>query len=209
MRCLLIAGSPEADAGYIKTQYVSGDFTVCADFGYETALKAGIKPDLIIGDFDSCKAPLPENCRIIRLNPHKDDTDTLCAVKEAVKAGCSDFVITGASGGRLDHTYANLSLLLYLYENNCTAEMRSEKETLRLICNSSYIAENVKGKTFSVFPFACKSAVVSYEGRVAYPADRLKLTAGFPIGISNIFLDCTCKITVGEGVCLLIINNSA
>lgn len=207
MRCLLIAGSPEADSNFIKAQYIPGDFVVCADRGYETALNAGVKPDLIIGDFDSCKAELPADCNIIRLNPQKDDTDTLCALKEAIKAGCDDFLLTGALGGRIDHTYANLSLLLFLTKNNCSGEIRNERETVRIISNSAYDAKNVKGKTFSVFPFCCESAVVTYEGRVAYPAENLKMTADFPIGVSNVFLEDNCKITVNNGVCVLVINN--
>lgn len=208
MRCLLIAGSPDANSNFIKTQYRPDDFVVCADKGYEFALKAQIKPDLVIGDFDSCEAKLPGDCNVIRLNPHKDDTDTLCALKEAMKNGCSDFVLLGALGGRLDHTYANLFLLLFLEENNCDAEIKTEKETVKLINNSLYTAENVKGKTFSVFPFSCKSAVVSYEGKVAYPADNFKMKADFPIGISNVFLEDKCQISVKEGSGVLIINNT-
>ena len=38
-----------------------GAFIICADSGYDKALQAGIKPDLILGDFDSLENPLPDN----------------------------------------------------------------------------------------------------------------------------------------------------
>lgn len=207
MRCLLISGSPDTDSGFIKTQYRPDDFVVCADKGYEFAVNAQIKPDLIIGDFDSCNIQLPQDTEIITLKPQKDDTDTLSALKEAIKSGCDDFLILGALGGRLDHTLANLSLLLFLEQNNYNAEIKSENETVRLISNSFCLFENVRGKTFSVFPFACESAVVSYDGEIAYPARDLLIKSDFPVGISNIFLEDKCKITVKDGSCIIIINN--
>ena len=44
----------------------------------------------------------------------KDDTDTLFAVKEALKRGFEDFILIGVVGARLDHTLGNVSILLHL-----------------------------------------------------------------------------------------------
>ena len=53
----------------------AGDFVICADGGYRAALQAGIKPDLLVGDFDSMPAPENPVCPVLRLPVHKDDTD--------------------------------------------------------------------------------------------------------------------------------------
>lgn len=208
MRCLLIAGSPQCSSEFIKTQYKSGDYVVCADKGYEFCKKAKITPNLIVGDFDSNKEKLSHTAEIIRLNPVKDDTDTLSAIKEAVKRGCDEFLILGALGGRLDHTYANLSLLLFLEKNNYKAEIKTEDETVRILINTSAVLENVKGKTFSVFPFGCESVEISYNGKVAYPAQNYEMTSDFPVGISNVFLEENAEIKVNRGNAVLIINNN-
>ena len=151
MRCLLICGSPDCNSDFIKTQYKDGDFVVCADKGYEFCKNADITPDLIIGDFDSCQIDLPQDVKTIKLNPVKDDTDTLSCIKKALEYGCNEFLILGALGGRIDHTYANLSLLKFLEKNNTPAQIKTDNELIVLISNGEYTACDVLDKTFSVF----------------------------------------------------------
>ena len=208
MRCLLICGSPDCNSDFIKTQYKDGDFVVCADKGYEFCQKAGINPDLIIGDFDSCQIDLPNNVNVIKLNPVKDDTDTLSCIKKALEFGCEEFLILGALGGRVDHTYANFSLLIFLEKKNIPAKILTENELVTVINNREYTAKNVKDKTFSVFPFGCDKCDVTYIGNVMYPIENYTMTADFPIGISNVFYDDTCTIKVQNSTEVLIINNN-
>lgn len=59
MRCVIISGSPDTSVEEIKTLCTDDDFIVCADSGYTFARKAGLNPDLIIGDFDSLEEELP------------------------------------------------------------------------------------------------------------------------------------------------------
>ena len=84
-----------------------------------------LEPDLLIGDFDSVseeekeaieiiKAQAPE--KVIELCPIKDDTDMLAALKLGLEKGYSDFRIYGGTGGRLEHTIANIQCLLFLKE---------------------------------------------------------------------------------------------
>ena len=40
-------------------------YVICADAGYESALKAGIQPDLVVGDFDSAKEPPPDTVKCL------------------------------------------------------------------------------------------------------------------------------------------------
>lgn len=44
----------------------------------------------------------------MRRNP----TDTVYAMKEAIKRGFDTFLLIGVVGGRLDHTLGNVSMLL-------------------------------------------------------------------------------------------------
>lgn len=61
MRCTIIAGSPEADIDFISEQVKDCNYLICADKGYEYAKKAGAKPNLIVGDFDSYSGNLPDD----------------------------------------------------------------------------------------------------------------------------------------------------
>lgn len=207
MRCVIIAGSPEADVDFIAKQVKDCNYLICADKGYEYAKRANAKPDLIVGDFDSYNGELPNDCEIITLDSHKDDTDLLHCIEVALSRGYDDFAILAATGGRFDHTFANISTLMYLDKKGASGEIISEKESIRFLKVGEYNFDNCKGKTFSVFPFACDKVNVSYIG-TEYCADKLDLTADDAMGISNIFVSDKASIKINYGNAIFIINHS-
>ena len=71
------------------------------------------RPDLAVGDFDSC--PIPEGTEVITLPKEKDDTDGLYGVKEAIRRGYDEITILGATGGRIDHTLGCIHIMLTYY----------------------------------------------------------------------------------------------
>ena len=84
-----------------------------ADKGALTLAKLHIPMKLAIGDFDSIEkkdlACIKQYAdEIIQLNPIKDDSDSLCALNEAIKRGYDEIDMLGAFGGRMDHSYYNL-----------------------------------------------------------------------------------------------------
>ena len=99
-----------------------GDLVIAADAGFRICRKLGITPDLLMGDFDSMEAP-KDFAHLIRAPVEKDDTDTMLAVKEGLRQGCTDFLLYGGTGGeRLDHTLANFQALLYLRRHGAHSE---------------------------------------------------------------------------------------
>ena len=109
--CYIICGGPES---FSTVKIPDNAYIICADSGYDKALSAGIKPDLLIGDFDSVKSKLPDDIDVLRAPAHKDDTDTLLAVRTALEKGFDEIILAGACGGRTDHTLANIATLLYI-----------------------------------------------------------------------------------------------
>lgn len=207
MRCVIIAGSPDADVNFIAEQVQNCNYLICADKGYEYAKRAKIKPDLIVGDFDSYRGELPDDCEIIRLDSHKDDTDLLHCFEVALGRGYDDFKILAATGGRFDHTFANISTLMYLDKKGAAGEIVSDKEIIRFLKKGEYHIKNCFGKTFSVFPFACDSVNVTYIG-AEYCADSLALTAEDAMGISNVFTSDNAIVKINYGNAIFIINNT-
>ena len=111
---LIIAAAPEEDIAYIQRVYqsLSQPLTLCADGGLQKVRKLGLPCDLLIGDMDSGGLEeTGEGTEQIRLPAEKDFTDTQSCLEEAVRRGCDAIVLTGASGGRLDHLLCNLHLL--------------------------------------------------------------------------------------------------
>ena len=108
-RCIIIGPMWEGEErAYFSPE--EGDCVLCADAGMLKAVRYGIRPDLVIGDFDSM--PCPGHCDIpLRILPvRKDDTDTAVCIQEGRRRGYQTFRLAGCLGGRLDHTLANLQL---------------------------------------------------------------------------------------------------
>ena len=66
------------------------DFIIAADGGWLACRKAGITPDLLLGDFDSLSTQ-PDFPNILRVPVEKDDTDTMLAVKTGLERGETEF----------------------------------------------------------------------------------------------------------------------
>lgn len=203
MRCVIISGSPDTNVEEIKSLCTSDDFIVCADSGYSFAKKAGLTPNLIIGDFDSLKEELPQNTEVVKLNTHKDDTDTEHCVMECIRRGYKDFLLLGSIGGRTDHTFANIATLAFLSEYNYNGIARNNGEEIRILKEGSYEMNNKKGIIFSVFPYGCESVNVTYKG-AEYMLNNKTLTYNVSRGISNVFVDDEAEITINRDRAILL-----
>ncbi|MEE3438363.1 MULTISPECIES: thiamine diphosphokinase [Ruminococcus] len=203
MRCVIISGSPDTNVEEIKSLCTNDDFIVCADSGYSFAKKAGLTPNLIIGDFDSLKEELPQNTEVVKLNTHKDDTDTEHCVMECIRRGYKDFLLLGSIGGRTDHTFANIATLAFLSEYNYNGIARNNGEEIRILKEGSYEMNNKKGLIFSVFPYGCESVNVTYKG-AEYMLNNKTLTYNVSRGISNVFVDDEAEITINRGRAILL-----
>lgn len=112
-------------------------FVIAADGGLDHVDKAGIRPDLVIGDFDSANAKVPQGVETIALPPEHDDPDMLSALKAGWARGFRDFRIYGGLGGRLDHTIANIQMLALLAHNGGIGLLYGEHSVVTAICNGS------------------------------------------------------------------------
>lgn len=180
-----------------------GDLIVAADAGYRACLKAGVTPDVALGDFDSMDAPgaVPE---LIRLPVEKDDTDTMAAVKLGLDRGCGEFHLYGAAGGRrLDHTLANLQTLLYLRRHGARGFLYDDGFVWTVIENESLsVKKTVEWGLLSVFCLGDRAEGVTERG-VQYPLEGATLTAGYPVGVSNHILADRAEVSVENGALLI------
>ena len=122
MTAYIIAGAPSPDLSFIRANIPADGFVLCADKGYSYALRAGVMPDVIIGDFDSCTDPIPEAEFVTRLPREKDYTDTVHCIDKASQLGYDDIVLFAATGGRLDHTVGNLCALAFALDRGMNCE---------------------------------------------------------------------------------------
>lgn len=205
-RCVIVCASPDADASYIKSFIKPDDYIIAADGGMRLLGAAGIVPDLFVGDFDSFSGIVPYGVEVIKLNTHKDDTDSMHCAAVALERGFKSVVFLGAAGGSLSHTYSNYSVLSFLGDHGVTAVLSDKNEDVRVLGDGTYSFDSLKDCEFSVFPFGCKSATVSYLGEAEYPADNLILYENSSLGKSNVFRSNDFRIKVENGKIIVFIQ---
>jgi len=153
----------------------------------------------VVGDFDSL-GYVPEAEEIIQHPVRKDDTDTLLAIRLGLERGYRNFVIIGAIGGRLDHSFANLQALLFLRDHRARGLLYGDGFAITAVTDGSITIEG-RG-TLSVFAFTPTVKGV-YLRNVSYPLEDAALTSSFPIGVSNEFMEGPATIGCTEGTLLV------
>lgn len=107
---------------YPRYLVMSADFTICCDGALVKYLRAGKAmfgeartPNLVIGDMDTLPAAMQKKYSdIIIKEDEQEHNDQTKAVRWAVNniPDIDHIYIIGATGGRLDHTIGNASLLM-------------------------------------------------------------------------------------------------
>lgn len=176
-------------------------YVIAADAGYYNALRANIKPDLIVGDFDSGDEP-ETDIKKLCLNPVKDKTDMEVSIEEAVKNGAKNIVIFGGLGGRFSHTMANMEMCVKYKELGISIFLYDENSKIQILKNEK--VEFTKGlyKYISVFSLT-DFCVLSMNG-FFYELDHFFLKNKTTLGTSNEIIEEKGFIEVFEGVLLVI-----
>ena len=177
------------------------DLLICADNGYRHAVLLELRPELIIGDFDSLVGEISD-IPVLEYDCDKDDTDTLLAVKYGMERGYRSFLIYGALGGRLDHTLASLQTLAYIHKNGGECELIGAEERVIYIENTT-VKLPKQGRYISVVADS-PTAKVTLKG-LKFPLEDIQLTNTLPLGVSNQFAEDKCEITVKDGSAFIII----
>lgn len=209
-KCIVI-GAGDLTLGNIAVG--EEDFVIAVDGGLGYCGVLEVEPDLLIGDFDSVseeeekavrllEQEIPD--RVIRLAREKDDTDMLAALKEGLARGYRQFHIYAGTGGRFDHTLANIQCLLYLKKRDAVGYLIDGTGMMLVICGEAvHFRKNLEG-TMSLFSLGEKANGVTISG-MKYELENAVLTNDFPIGISNEFIGEEAMISVEEGelVCMI------
>ena len=204
-RCVILGAAPLADMENLHGLSPE-DYLICADGGLEAAEKAGLRVDYVIGDFDSLSDPSQaERYLVERLPVAKDETDTFAAVRHGLHLGFRDFLLLGGLGGRFDHTFANISTLLYLQKRGARGILVDAEHEIHVLTRGSATFTQCEGCGLGVFPFSAPFCVVS-GGGLEYPLNRLKLIAEYPMGVSNTICSSTAWVEVLEGPALIVLE---
>lgn len=195
----IISGGQEDELCGVR----EADFIIACDKGYAYAKKAGIRPDLLAGDFDSYQGSLPADVPVLDLPVEKDDTDTMAAVRWAVSEGADEIRLYCALGGRLDHLLGNIQALSFARAHGARASLLGSRARLYLLSGDALTLPPCPGFSLSVLALSDSVENVCISG-VKYPLQNAQITNTFPIGVSNEWQQAA-KISCGSGILLVVL----
>ena len=201
-RCVIVGGADINNYEYIKSCLHNDDFIVFCDSGLKHLEALQVKPGLIVGDFDSHDNPHLDIETIV-LPCEKDDTDTVFAVKEAIKRGFDDFLLIGVVGARLDHTLGNVSILIYLDSLGKKGSIIDDYSEMEIVSKeTAYIDDSFRFFSLLNITGIAKGITVK---KAKYPLKDAEITCEYQYGVSNEVLPgMRAEVTIKEGKLLLI-----
>lgn len=203
-RCVIVGGAEIRNYEAMRKNFTPDDYFIYCDCGLNHEKFLGFAPDLVIGDFDSHYKPENLNCEIIVLPRVKDDTDTIFAVKEALRRGFDNFVLVGAVGGRMDHTFGNVYILLMLKANNAEAVILDDYSEMKIISAGETVRVKSGCKFFSLINISGIAKGITIRN-AKYNLDGAEITPEYQYGISNEVSGNEAEISLKAGNLLLII----
>lgn len=192
---------------------------IAADHGLDFLVHSGIKPDIVIGDFDSAghealaflakeeNSPADNGPQIIRMKPEKDVSDTHAALIEAEKRGCRNVLLLGATGTRLDHVTANLLLLLKAKEAGMKIAVSDPNNLIFLADDGMRLPKERWGERYiSFFPLGDPVEGLTLNG-FQYPLSDFRLALReASLTISNRIVDDYAEVHFKSGNLVVMIT---
>ena len=201
-RCVIVGGADINNYGFIRERLRVDDFVIFCDSGLKHMKNLQVQPSLIVGDFDSHENPHLDVETIV-LPCEKDDTDTVYAVKEALKRGYDNFLLIGVVGARLDHTLGNVSILLYLDSLNKKGCIIDDYSEMEIVSNEPVSISN-RYSFFSLLNITGCAKGITITG-AKYPLVDGEISCEYQYGVSNEVLPGqVAVVSVKEGKLLLI-----
>lgn len=201
MKAVIVAAGSISNYEYIKGKIFEEDYIICADGGLRHCEKMGIKPHLLVGDFDSLGF-VPHEENVVSLPREKDYSDTCYAALEAEKRGIKEVLVLGGTGSRQDHFLANAALLGFLKRRGVKATLADENNIMFLAQKKQSIRAEHGEKITLVPLYAVKGITLS---GFKYPLENANIELFDPVWLSNELSGEVGEISFDEGELLVIL----
>lgn len=201
-RCVIVGGADINRAEAVRERLREEDYMIYCDSGLRHREALNREPSLVVGDFDSHENP-HLSVETIVLPRAKDDTDTVYAVKEALKRGFDAFLLVGVIGARLDHTIGNVSILLMLDSLGKKAVIIDDYSEMEIVSRGTAVIDG-RVSYFSLLAVDGAARGVTITGAL-FPLTDAAITPEYQYGISNEVLPGqSAAVNVKEGRLLLV-----
>lgn len=205
-KTVIISGGT-IDEGFVEKVLTENPeaYIIGVDKGLEYLYNHQIEPQYIVGDFDSIDPKVIDyyrketNIPIREYNPVKDATDTEIALRLGITLGSKEMILLGATGGRIDHLWANVQTLSVACDAGVNACILDEKNKI-WVTNKSCVLKKSEayGPYLSVFSLEGEIYDFSLEG-TKWPLNHHDLMPCDSLTVSNQFVDDEVKISFVNG----------
>ena len=184
------------------------DFVIGIDKGALFLIQHEVIPHISMGDFDSVSEQerqiiQQKSKRFVCCDPvNKTMTDTEIGFHFALEQNAQHILILGGTGSRMDHTLANLFLLLRAAEQKVACVIQDSCNKITIITGTTRVKN--EGYTYvSIFPITAEVTGITLKG-FKYPLCKATMRIGQCFGISNELIDTHGTIEFTKGKLLLI-----
>ncbi|QGG50357.1 thiamine diphosphokinase [Lysinibacillus pakistanensis] len=182
-----------------------------ADRGALYLIEQGITPHAIVGDFDSLTH---EEYELVmkhtndrqRFQEEKNETDTDLALLKAYTYQPSEIILTGVTGGRLDHYEAAIRSIYRLQREHphIVLKIMNHANLLQFLMPGTHIIQADQQYRYLSF-FAHEETIKNVTLRqVKYETTDEEITLGTSRFTSNEIIGDSGSISFSQGICLMI-----
>ncbi|MFJ7824997.1 thiamine diphosphokinase [Psychrobacillus sp. NPDC096623] len=212
-RVVVCSGGPSKEVVDFKQLSFHSDEAIFigADRGALWLLEAGILPNEAIGDFDSLTLEEQNFMKkkikkVIELQMDKDETDTHIAILTALDYKPDEVIVTGVTGGRLDHYEAALHDICHFQLENptITFAIQNNQNIIQFLTSGTHtINFDSHYKYVSFFSFGEHVKNMKLQGFL-YNVEDEYIQVGNAKFTSNELKSQTGTISFTAGICLMI-----
>jgi len=202
MHWILFANGPLIPTPAIERLARNAERLAGVDGGGRHLHSLGLVPHLAVGDMDSISGELLTRYRAAGVEvhqhpPRKNATDLELALELALERGATRITILGGTGGRLDHTLANLFLLARCLPQGIPACVIDHEQHIHLV-DTNLLLEGEIGDTLSLLPVTPQVSGLTLTG-LEYPLSEATLDFGTSRTMCNVFAARQVSVTLRSG----------
>jgi thiamine pyrophosphokinase len=209
-RAIIFANGNLSDTSNAINYIKKDDLIVCADGGLEKVYKLGIIPSAVIGDLDSAEKHTVKKynnkTKFIKYPQNKDFSDLELALKYCLNEGCTEVVLFGIWGNRIDHFLSSIFLLQSFRDKDKWLKLTIVEERIQIFFANGYFRfRGKKGDLVSIIPISGNLEGICTKGLI-FPLNNETLKYGSTRGISNILKSKTAEIKIQKGTALIFLS---
>jgi len=207
LRATIVGGGEAPGEECLAYWTEMADFFFAADWSALAYERLPRRPDAVIGDLDTmiCKIIGKDDPPFLHIDDQQT-TDMEKCLLHALALDCTEAVLLGATGRRLDHTLYNLSLVEGFADRMRLCLANDTGTSVRISAGERVSWDLPAGTTFSLAPLATPALLGEVTG-ARWPMTDGVLINGGDLSISNEVATPPLRIEVHEGSVLATVGN--